>query len=240
MVIIMRTLLNVSLSLIASLMVTSVHAHAVNLVTENYPPFTYANSVNGDAEGVSVAEVREVMRRAKENYSVQVFPWSRALQTVQTDRDSCVFLTARTPEREAKFKWVGPLMHNNMMVFGRADDPNRPHSLDGMRSKVIGTKRADANSEFLLAHGFTIEPANVDMLNPRKLLAKRFDYWATSEAMGEDILKKQGLSGEISPLFVYQQLDMYLACSIDMDQAKINRWNRILHQMEAEAPKGKH
>ena len=67
---------------------------------------------------------------------------------------------------------------------------------------------------------------------PCKLMAGRFHYWATGISLGQALLKQQGLDGKIVPLFVYKEVDMYLACNPQMGEISANEWNHILNEMQ--------
>jgi polar amino acid transport system substrate-binding protein len=205
---------------------------AVSLVTEDYPPFNRVNPKNGEVTGLSTEKVQELMRRAGEKYTLSAYSWSNAVQLTQNNLNTCVFSTARTPARENLYKWVGPLAINNWMIFGRADDERKPKNLDDLRPFVIGSYRNDAVGEYFSVRGYTTELAGSEAENPRKLLYGSFDFWATGELMGKDLLKQQGLSKLIVPLFAFTQTDLYLACHPEMSQDKVDRWNQILRDME--------
>lgn len=207
-------------------------AHAAILVTEDYPPFNIVNPKTGEVTGLSTEKVHELMRRAGEKYTITAYPWARSIQMAQNNPDTCVFSTSRTPGREQLYKWVGPLTKNNWVVFARADDDRNPKTLEDLRVYTIGTYRNDAIAEYFSLKGFTTELANTDSDNPRKMLAGRFDFWATGELLGWDILKNQGLEKMVVQLFTFNQTDMYLACNVTMPQAKIDKWNQIVKEMD--------
>lgn len=207
-------------------------AQTLTLTTENYPPFNIVDPKSGAVSGISTEKVREIMRRANEKYTLAAYPWSRAFQMGQNDTNTCVFSTTRTAEREALFKWVGPLVKNNWFIFGRADDSRTPKTLEDLRPYVMGIYRDDAVGQFLVAKGFKTDLANYDTDNPRKLLYGRFDFWATGELLGLAILKNQGLSEKIVPLFQFHSSEMYLACQLGMAHERIERYNQILKEME--------
>jgi len=209
-----------------------VTVQALDLYTENYPPFNIVSQDKLSISGIATDKVRELMRRSGDNYKLTVVPWARSVLLVQSRADSCMFSTARTPEREQRYQWVGPLEHNNLAIFGRAGAPHAAKNVAELKSHVIGTKRRDASGEYFAALGYTIDPVAADADNPRKMLRGRFDYWATGELLGLEIIRQQGLSASIVPLFVFLQVDMYLSCNRDMDHATIARWNRILKQMD--------
>jgi polar amino acid transport system substrate-binding protein len=208
-------------------------AAALHLVTEDYPPYNMVDAKTRAITGISTDKVAEIMRRAGESYSLAAYPWSRAFHMGQSDADTCVFSTARTPQREKLFRWVGPLVSRyTWVIFGRADDSRRPQSLEELRPFVIGAYRKGAAAEFLAAKGFNTDLANYDSDNPRKLLYGRFDFWAAGKSHGQAILQNQGLSAQVLPLFEFHRGEMYLACQRSMDEERVERYNRILREME--------
>ena len=216
---------------LSAVLISPVHAQEI-LVTEDYPPFNIVNPKTGEVTGLSTEKVQELMRRAGEKYSITAYPWARSIQMAQNNPETCVFSTSRTPGREQLYKWVGPLVKNNWVIFARADDTRHPKTLEDLRVYVIGSYRNDAIAEYFSLKGFNTELASTDADNPRKMLAGRFDFWASGELLGWEILKQQGLSKMIVQLFTFNQTDMYLACNTTMSQAKIDRWNQILKEMD--------
>lgn len=228
----MRTVLSLFLFLLLFTVCRLAAAVGITLTTEDYPPFNMVNKQTGKINGVATDKVLALLQRAGEPYTLNAFPWTRAYQMAQRLPNTCVFSTTRTPEREPMFKWVGPLVKNNWVVFARADDTRKPHSLEELMPYVLGAYRNDAVGEFLQAKGFKTDIATLDSDNPRKLLLHRFDFWATGELLGQNILKSQGLSGQIVPLFQFNRTEMYLACHLAFDQGKIDHLNQLLKQME--------
>ncbi|MFZ6692514.1 substrate-binding periplasmic protein [Undibacterium sp. SXout20W] len=205
---------------------------AETLVTEDNPPFNIVNFKTGEITGIATEKVQELMRRADEKYTISAYPWSRAVQMTQNNSDTCAFSTTRTPGRENLYKWIGPLIKNNWVIFARADDTRHPKNIDDLRTYVIGSYRNDAKAEYFSLKGIDTDLANADADNPRKLIAGRFDFWASGELHGMELLKQQGLTKLIVPLFTFNQVDMYLACNLSMAQEKVDKWNMILKNME--------
>lgn len=226
-------------ALFAVLLSTVFIGHAVQaqeptliLTTEDYPSFNIINPDTQEINGISTEKLIELMHRAGERITINAYPWARSYQMGQKDPNTCVFSTTRTPQRENLFKWVGPLVKNNWVIFARADDKRRPKKLDDLRSYVIGAYRKGAVSEYLTYNGFNIDIANYDAENPRKLLYGRFDFWATGGRLGLTLIKNQGLTGKIVPLFQFNQVELYLACNPAIEQSRIDRFNHILREME--------
>ncbi len=210
----------------------SLPSYGLILTTEDYPPFNMPDPKTGQLTGISVDKVVELMRRANEPYKLAPFPWARAYQMAIQMDDTCVFSTTRTPEREALFRWVGPLVMNDWIVFQRGDDQRKPKKLEDLRPFIIGGYNNDAVSEYLKLQHFKVDLANTDADNPAKLLHHRFDFWATGELLGHYLIKRHGLTGKITPLFKFKRTGMYLACRLTMPEQQIERFNQILREME--------
>lgn len=208
------------------------NVQAETLVTEDYPPFNIVNPKTGEVTGLSTEKVQELMRRSGDKYTITAYPWARSIQMAQNNPDTCVFSTSRTPGREQLYKWVGPLVKNNWVIFARADDTRHPKNLEDLRIYTIGSYRNDAIAEYFSLKGFNTELASTEADNPRKMLAGRFDFWASGELLGWEILKQQGLTRIVVQLFTFNQTEMYLACHTGMSQVKIDKWNQILKDMD--------
>ena len=92
---------------------------ALTLLTEENPPFNYVE--NGKLTGLVTDLVTDAMKRANVPYTMEVLPWNRAYVRAQSEKDTCLFATARLDNREKLFLWVGPLANNLWAVYGRGD-----------------------------------------------------------------------------------------------------------------------
>jgi ABC-type amino acid transport substrate-binding protein len=117
-------------------------------------------------------------------YTIDLLPWKRAYTAALERPDACVFSTTRTPEREASFKWVGPIGEADWVLMARADRAFSLRSLDDARGYRIGTYNGDARDDYLRTRGFDVDPAQNDLINPRKLMMNRIDLWAASMQRG--------------------------------------------------------
>jgi polar amino acid transport system substrate-binding protein len=228
---ILHRALSSSFLLLASVCVPMACA-ALTLTTEDYPPFNMQDPSSKAITGISADKVVELMRRAKEPYTLDIYPWSRAYQSALLSKETCVFSTTRTPEREALFSWVGPLVRNNWVVFARAGDQTQPKTLDDLRPFTVGGYKDDAVGEFLKGQGINVDPADHDDLNPMKLSMGRVNYWATGELMGRYEIAKAGLTDKIVMLFKFKQTELYLACNNTVPPQKIDKLNKLLQQMD--------
>lgn len=77
-----------------------------HLLTEEAPPTSFSrdDGRHGRRRGT----------RADQTYGrpgkFELLPWTRGYHPAQQKPKTAIFSTVRTPEREAKFQWVGPLL----------------------------------------------------------------------------------------------------------------------------------
>jgi polar amino acid transport system substrate-binding protein len=200
------------------------------LATEAAPPHSMLEGKR--VVGIGADTVREVMRRAGIEYTIELLPWKRAYTSALERPDTCVFSTTRTPEREARFKWIGPIGEADWVLMGRADRNLRLDSLDDARRYRIGTYNGDARDQYLRERGFNVDPAPNDLINPRKLMANRIDLWAASIRRGSTALARMGYADKIVPVLVFNRIRVYLACNRAVPDALTARMDAALEAME--------
>jgi polar amino acid transport system substrate-binding protein len=199
-------------------------------LTTETPP--YGAHAGDPAASLGTDLVREIMARAGIAYSIDVLPWKRAYTAALERRDACVYSTTRTPEREAQFKWAGPISKADWVLMGRADRKLALNKLDDARRYRIGTYNGDARDQYLRERGFDVDPAPSDLVNPRKLMLGRIDLWAASLGPSSLTLERLGYAGKVAPVLVFNRIHTYLACNRDVPDATIARMNGALDAME--------
>lgn len=201
----------------------------ITLLTEDYPPFNMQLK-NGKVGGLSTDIVQEMFRRTQFSYTIALEPWVRAYNSAILDKNTCVYSTTRTENREQQFKWVGPLVENPWVLYVRPDGP-KIYSLEDARRYKIGGYQGDAISQYLIARGFNVELVIRDELNIRKLETKRIDFWATGKYSGIYLLKREKAKAQ-KPILVFNTMFMFLACNPNMSNQIIYKLNEALHEMQ--------
>jgi polar amino acid transport system substrate-binding protein len=182
--------------------------------------------------GIGADTVREIMGRAHIEHTIELLPWKRAYTAALERNDTCVFSTTRTPEREALFKWIGPIGEADWVLMARADRNLHLDSLEDARPYRIGTYNGDARDQYLRARRFNVDPAPNDLINPRKLMANRIDFWAASIRRGSATLSRMGYADKIVPVLVFNRIRVYLACNPGVPEALTTRMEAALESME--------
>lgn len=79
----------------------------LTIYTEEFPPYNFEK--NGQVTGINATITRLICEEANIECEFQLYPWNRAFASALKNPMSGLISTSRHPERESKFKWVGPL-----------------------------------------------------------------------------------------------------------------------------------
>ncbi len=204
-------------------------ADGLTLTTENAPPFNYSDDDGKTIVGSATETVHELFKRSKIPYTIEMYPWVRAIEMARANKSTCVYSTTRTEEREKNFQWVGPVAPNNWVLFGRADSTISIASLDDAKKYKLGGYRGDAVTLYLEGQKFTIDEAINDEQNAKKLDAGRIELWATGSQIGPFVAAKVNV--RIKPLLNFKKTELYLACNLSVAPQTIATLNATLQAM---------
>jgi polar amino acid transport system substrate-binding protein len=200
------------------------------LMTEAYPPFSYRDE-DGGYRGVSVDQVRLIMKDINQPFTIEIVPWARAMALAETQTGRCVFAAARTAEREPHFKWVQPLFADRNVFIRRTGSAVSAANLEEAKRYVVGTYRAGYTEELLRRQGFPNIDVSADIETMlRKLFQDHIDLMPVSSSVFHK-LKATGAALEKIMTFSEQQLA--IACNKDVPDAVISNMQRSLDRIIA-------
>jgi polar amino acid transport system substrate-binding protein len=205
-----------AVGLLAGMMLAAQPVFALKLLTEENPPLNYTEGKKLTGMGTEV--VQEMGRRAKIKLDFQVMAWNTAYEKAQADKETCLYSTARLPNRENAFKWVGPIAINKWGLFALGGFKPEIKSLNDAKPFRIGGVARDAKTEFLRQWGVTnIVEVTDDKLNPGKLTlnrkeAQKIDLWITSVASAKQVAAGARVPG-VKLVHVVREEESFLACS---------------------------
>lgn len=212
---------------------------SIVLLTENFPPYNMAKNgknfaQNDNIEGIAVDILRETFKRADISYSMTLrFPWERIYHLALENPGYGVFVTARVPEREKLFKWVGPIGPDDWVLLVRGDSPITLTSLEQARQYRVGAYKGDAIALSLEKQGLAPVIVLRDQDNARKLQAGQIDLWATGAPAGQFLARQVGISG-FKTVLRFHQAELYLALNKDVPDELVSKLQKALDQLRAE------
>ncbi|MCQ4307093.1 ABC transporter substrate-binding protein [Pseudomonas stutzeri] len=211
----------------------------IDLLTENFPPYNMAADGKNFARdqnirGIAADIIREMFQRAGIDYTLTLrFPWERIYKMALETPGYGVFVTARLPEREELFKWVGPIGPDDWVLLARGDSTIEVDSLEQARQYRIGAYKGDAIAEHLVAQGLQPTLALRDQINVEKLQSGAIDLWATGDPAGRFLAKQQGVSG-LKRVLRFDSAELFLALNRQVSDETVEKLQAALDQMRAD------
>ena len=119
-------------------------------------------------QGIATDVLRAACEQAQLRCNIQVVPWARGYKIVRHTPNTLLYTTARKPDREDHFTWVGPLLPRTTWVFTR-NLPGAPaREAKDLAQLRIGVVRDEAAQQDLLAAGIPasalVEESSNDMV----------------------------------------------------------------------------
>ena len=209
------------------------------LLTENFPPYNMAKNGKNFAQdenihGIAVDIVREIFKRADISYSLTLrFPWERIYKLALENPGYGVFVMARLPEREKRFKWVGPIGPDDWIMLAKADSKIALDSLEQARQYRIGAYKGDAIAETLAKQGLKPMVVLRDQDNARKLVNGQIDLWATGDPAGRYLARQEGVD-DLKTVLRFHSAELYLALNKDVPDDVVGRLQAALDELRKE------
>lgn len=236
-------------TLAAALASGAARADTLQLLTEDNRPLSFPLPADGRpgggagrVGGVCAEVVQAMAQQLGVAPQVTLLPWARAFERAQKDENTGLFCTARTPEREALFQWVGPLMAVEGVFYARRDSGQRLASLDEARAApTILVVRSFFTHQFLQSQGF----ANLhsvsrpeDML--RMLMNDRAPLMFANKLTVPELAAQQGVPlADLVPLRSVLRVDEYLAFSPRTSPQVVARWAAALAALRRDGTLGR-
>lgn len=210
------------------------NAAAITVVTEELPP--YNMTVDGKMTGMATEIVEAVLAEAGEEARIQSAPWARAYDVALNSENVLIYSIARTPQREALFKWVGIVAPMRWFLFSLPGTEFNLKSLEDARQYQIATVKEDVGEQYLVDKGFVIgrnlQSSNKYGHNYEKLKAGRVDLWISNE-LNAHYLVRQGSGNPDESAVAQLSLDdlggadgLYMAFSRNTPDEVVERFRK--------------
>jgi polar amino acid transport system substrate-binding protein len=232
----MKRLVAVLLTGIFLLMACSgpVPADKLRVLTEEYPPYNYTDE-KGVLTGSSTGLVKAIIGKLGLDTKIEVLPWAQAYELVLNNPNVALYSTARTPERERNFMWVGPIGSYENWLYAKKGSAIRVNSLDEAKTvKTIAAVKDEAGQQKLAEQGFinfAFSGSTVDGL--KKLMAGEADLWLGTRADVELVAAKAGVDAtQLEPAVFVHKVDLYIAFNKNIPFATVEQWQKALDSLK--------
>ncbi len=214
------------------------HAGQIQPLTEEFAPWQMGSGE--ELTGICIDIVKEIQKRIGNDKEIKVFPWNRAYNMTLKKEGFALFSTARSEEREALFKWVGPLVPLKYVMFKLKDDTKIYRTLNDAKSvKAIAVTKNAISEQFLRKEGFQnlqVEIGKSGEENVQRVLSGQAQLYSIGYISGHYLVKKLHLEAEIvmtkmEPLF---ESTLNIAFNINTSDATISLWQMTLDEMKSD------
>lgn len=198
--------------------------HKVVFVTEDLFPLQFQRA--GVIQGLSTKLVKEAAERAKLDYEIHLYNWTRAYNLAKKTKNVCIFSIVKIPEREKEFIWIGELikLKAQLFVHSQREDINIETLQDAKPYGVMAVDK-DVVHQYLHGKGF-VSGTDIYLASSREhmlgvAVSKKnsplllfdqflFKHWAKQQGIDDTLLK---------PVLHIKDLDSthYLACNPETD-----------------------
>lgn len=206
------------------------------LYTEEQPPVNYIDQ-NGDVSGRSTAIVKEIMKRQNIDAPIHLLNWSTGYNIVLTTPDTAIFSTTKTHQRDAMFKWVGPIASVEYSFFGRDDFSTPINNLGDVKN--AGLIAVVANT----GRHLTLQSSNVnnllfcedDKACVEAVLSGKAALWfGTKDMYAQNAKRLNQEMNRIVEIWPYMTRGMYIAFNRETPDSEIELWQNTLDEMKTD------
>jgi len=214
------------------------------IMTEELPPFNF--TTDGAVGGISADALVQIMAKAGNPITpadIKILPWARAYNSVQNEPGTLLFSMARTAEREALFKWVGPIYELTIGMIAPKSKGIQIAAIADAEKYKVGTVIDGAPEQLLIKAGFPqdkLDRIPRPDLNVKKLAAGRIDIFVFNVPTALYLIKNEGLNpGDYEVVHTLKTAQLHYAFHKDTDDALIAALNKALTELKQPGADGK-
>jgi polar amino acid transport system substrate-binding protein len=214
-------------------------AHHVQFYVDALPPYAVLHD-DRPPTGFAVALMEELMRSSGEHFDasdVALMTWARAVHHVEVFPHACLLVLTRLPEREDRYKWVGPLDYLTVGVLARKGSGVVVDRLEDLLKYRVGIVRNTAPYRILIRDLPEVGP-NLVLLSGipsllRMLRERRVDVIIQAERASRELMAAEGMNpDQFSTLFHLAPLPVYFGFNKSTDDGLIRRLQSALDRFK--------
>lgn len=208
----------------------------LKIITEDWAPYNYEE--DKVVKGFSTEIVQAIMDELGEDYPIHIYPGPRGDRMLDTEPNIMYFSIFRTPEREEKYKWIGPISDQAIYFYKHKDNPKSYKTVDDIKqASLVSVPYKGLVTDQVEAQGIT----NVIRLQSRErqlamLFKGRAELAVNISPLGVAYyLKKMGepIDSLVKTEVKLLEFPLYIACSKEIPDSVIERWQEALERVQA-------
>lgn len=205
----------------------------LRLLTTEVPPLAFRQG--GQVTGFCVEVVKTIQKSLGDQADIELMPWTRAYQIGLEEPDVVLICPKRTTEREALFKWVGPLLESRTSFYALRGSGIHLNGLeDARRAAGVLLPRNYYSHMLLQREGFTnLLVSETPLTAMNMLLQGRAPLMAIDELQVPDLLRRAGAGADaLEQVYRVAPALSYLSFSRNVPDKVVARWQGELERMK--------
>lgn len=200
-------------------------AEQLTILATDLPPFIVESKKNGEV----IELVRALMKKSGISYVIKFMPAKRSMLDAQRKRNTCVVAIQRNQERESGYKWVGPLLVNEIGLYSSIKKNFAVATLEEAKKFSIGVALGSAEDVYFSGFGMKTKKFRLREYGPPMLDKGRIDLLAMDVPVAKYYSKSLGIEMNLEMLIGKSLRSM--ACNIDIGQNLIDKLNQVLREL---------
>ena len=212
----------------------------IQLTTEIDPPFNYVASVSGadfTLDGSAVEIITEMQSQSNYKELMNISSWAVAYKLLQFMPNYALFTTARTPEREDLFQWVGPISSTTACFYTKTASGIQIQTLEQAKALgAIATPQGWFSHDFLIENGFQniLATAYTSEEAFNQLISGEADALLLYETGVKWLCDKTGIpQTDLSKQLEIAYYKDYIAFSLSTPSSVVAQWQSNLDAIKA-------
>ncbi|MEA2051135.1 MAG: ABC transporter substrate-binding protein [Campylobacterota bacterium] len=208
----------------------------LKLLTEDYKPISFQKA-NGEVDGLAIDIVKEIMKRLELKQEITLLDWKKAYELTKDKPNYVLFSAGKTKEREALFKWVGPIFNSVNSFYTKSDyKGNITNFNEAKKLDDIIVYRDSFNQQTLESAGFK----NLEKTTKYENMIDRLLIIPETVIASSPIIIKAYMDKRDYPMNLIKRhaniisLGNYIMFSKSTPDAIINQWQKVLDDMTKE------
>ncbi|MDR7332486.1 transporter substrate-binding domain-containing protein [Roseateles asaccharophilus] len=197
-------------------------------VCHDVPPYLWQGPKG--LEGYAFTLYQRVMKQAGMAPDLQCYPFARAFRMLETGQAQAALVVTRSPDREARFRWLYPVGRFRFGVFTRVTSGAVPTTVNELKAYRVGSLRASTSRAMLESAGAQIVVEGKDYAELLTLLNRGI----VDAVIGpESVLRSTDTSGGegLRITTLDKGHDFYTAASMAMSEAAAQRVRAAYQQL---------
>jgi polar amino acid transport system substrate-binding protein len=136
---------------LTGLLAGAAQARAAVWVSHDVPPYVWQSQRGVDGYGFKLYE--QVTRRAGLAVQLQLVPFARGLRMLEAGHAEAALVLTRSPDREARFRWLYPVGRFRLAVLTLLNAAAAPSAAAQLKGLRVGSLRASVSRSWLEQSG---------------------------------------------------------------------------------------